>query len=129
MKENRRSSRIVSRVPLEIRVIEAQREATTAVVNQHGALILSPVPYLAGETIDVTNTETQSSTRGRVVWSDPDTQGGCKMGVDFERRVTGFGGRLPTPWSELTHRRVACPTTRTAAAGANELISRPHDTA
>ncbi len=44
MKENRRSPRLVLRVPLEIRAIEAIREATTAVVNRHGALILAPAP-------------------------------------------------------------------------------------
>ncbi len=55
MKENRRSPRIVLRVPLELRAIEATREATTAVVNQYGTLILAPVPYEVGTTLDLRN--------------------------------------------------------------------------
>ena len=63
MKENRRSPRIVLRVPLEIRAIEAVCEATTAVVNQHGALILAPVPYPVGTTLDLRNMETNLDAR------------------------------------------------------------------
>ncbi len=79
MKENRQSPRIVLRVPLEIRTIEALSEATSTVVNQHGALILAPVPYPVGTTLNLRNMETHRSTPGRVVWSaDPDAQGDCK---------------------------------------------------
>ncbi len=100
MKENRRSPRIVLRVPLELRAIEALCEATTAVVNQHGALILAPVPYPVGTTLDLRNMETHRSTPGRVVWSgDPDAQGDCKIGIAFKRRVTNF-------WERITARRV-----------------------
>ena len=101
MKENRQSPRIVSRVPLEIRAIEAQREATTAVVNQHGALILAPVPYPVGTTLDIRNMETHRSTPGRVVWSaDADAHGDCKVGIAFNRRVTNFWGLITVPRSE-----------------------------
>ena len=101
MKENRQSPRIASRVPLEIRAIEAQREATTAVVNQHGALILAPVPYPVGTTLDIRNMETHRSTPGRVVWSaDADAQGDCKVGIAFKRRVTNFWGRITAPRRE-----------------------------
>ncbi len=89
--ENRQSPRIVFRVPLEIRTIEALSEATSTVVNQHGALILAPVPYPVGTTLDMRNMETHRSTFGRVVWSaDPDAQGDCKVGLAFKRRVTNF---------------------------------------
>ncbi len=95
MKENRRSPRIVLRVPLEIRAIEAICEATTAVVNQHGTLIFAPVPYPVGTTLDMRNMETLRSTSGRVVWSaDPDAQGDCKVGIAFKRRVTNFWRRI-----------------------------------
>ena len=93
MKEDRRSPRIVSRVPLEIRTIEARREATSAVVNRHGALILASVPYPVGTRLDVRNVATDRSAPGRVVWSaDPDTQGDCKVGIEFKRRMTNFWG-------------------------------------
>ena len=89
--ENRKSPRIVLRVPLEIRAIEAPREATTAVVNQRGALILAPEPYPVGTTLDIRNMETHRSTPARVVWSaDPDAQGDCKVCIAFKRRVTNF---------------------------------------
>ncbi len=95
MKENRQSPRVVLRVPLEIRAIEAQREATTAVVNQHGALILAPVPYPVGTRLDIENMETHRSTPGRVVWSaNPDAKGDCKVGIAFKRRVTNFWRRI-----------------------------------
>ncbi len=93
MKENRQSPRIALRVPLEIRTTEALCEATTAVVNQHGALILAPVPYPVGTRLDVENMETHRSTPGRVVWSgDPDVKGDCEVGIAFTRRVTNFWG-------------------------------------
>ena len=100
MKENRRSPRIVLRVPLEIRAIEATCEATTAVVNQHGALILAPVPYPVGTTLNLRNMETQGSTPGRVIWSgNPDAHGDCKVGIAFTRPVTTFWGRITAPRS------------------------------
>ncbi len=89
------------RVPLEIRAFEASREATTAVVNQHGGLILATVPYEVGTTLDMRNMETHRSTPGRVVWSgDPDAQGDCKVCIAFKRRVTNFWGRITAPRSE-----------------------------
>ena len=98
--ENRKSSRIVSRVPLEIRATEALCEATTAVVNQHGALILAPVPYPVGTTLNLRNMETQGSTPGRVIWSgNPDAHGDCKVGIAFKRPVTNFWGRITAPRS------------------------------
>ena len=102
--ENRQSPRIVSRVPLEIRTIEALSEATSTVVNQHGALILAPVPYPVGTTLDLRNMETHRSTPGRVVWSgDPDANGDCEVGIAFTRRVTNFWtpGGVPTHFRPL----------------------------
>ena len=101
MKENRQSPRIVLRVPLELRAIEALCEATTAVVNQHGGLIHAPVPYPVGTTLDLRNMETHRSTPGRVVWSgDPDAKGDCKVGIAFKRPVTNFWGRITALRSE-----------------------------
>ena len=102
--ENRQRPRIVFRVPLEIRTIEALSEATSTVVNQRGALILAPVPYPVGTTLDLRNMETHRSTPGRVVWSgDPDAKGDCKVGIAFNRRVTNFWttGGAPTHFRPL----------------------------
>ncbi len=89
------------RVPLEIRAFEASREATTAVVNQHGGLILATVPYEVGTTLDMRNMETHRSTPARVVWSgNPDAHGDCKVGIAFKRRVTNFWGRIAVPRRE-----------------------------
>ena len=93
MKESRKSPRIALRVPLEIRTTEALCEATSAVVNQHGALILAPVPYPVGTRLDIRNMETRRSTSGRVVWSSqPDVKGDCKVGIAFTKRATNFWG-------------------------------------
>ena len=99
--ENRQSPRIVLRVPLEIRTVEALSEATSTVVNQHGALILAPVPYPVGARLDIENMETHRSTPGRVVWSvAPDGHGDCEVGIAFKRPVTNFWGRIAAPRSE-----------------------------
>ena len=91
--ENRQSPRIVLRVPLEIRTVEALSEATSTVVNQHGALILAPVPYPVGARLDIENMETHRSTPVGVVWSGgPDAKGDCEVGIAFKRRVTNFWG-------------------------------------
>ncbi len=98
--EHRQSPRIVLRVPLELRAIEARCEATTAVVNQHGGLILAPVPYPVGARLDIENMETHRSTPGRVVWSAaPDGHGDCEVGIAFKRPVTNFWGRITAPRS------------------------------
>ncbi len=96
--EHRQSPRIVSRVPLEIRATKALCEATSAVVNQHGGLILATVPYEVGTTLDMRNMETHRSTPARVVWSgNPDAHGDCKVGIAFKRPVTNFWGRITAP--------------------------------
>jgi hypothetical protein len=95
MQEHRRSPRIVSCVPLEVRVVGPDREATTAVVNQHGALILAPEPWPEGTRLAVRNINTGRSTQGRVVWSGgPDADGDYKVGIEFENPATDFWGQV-----------------------------------
>jgi hypothetical protein len=44
MTEGRRSLRILARVPLDLRPVQELCTAVTAIINLHGALIVSPVP-------------------------------------------------------------------------------------
>src|SRR5262245_61535320 len=68
MIEKRRSRRTVSKIPLQVRVVDAHRIALTAAINRHGALILSPIPWAAGTQLEITNQRTGAITHGRVVW-------------------------------------------------------------
>ena len=44
-REGRRSPRIVARIPLDVQPVQQSSTAVTAVINLHGALILSPVSW------------------------------------------------------------------------------------
>jgi hypothetical protein len=90
--EGRRSPRIVARVPLEVQPIEAIT-ATTAVINLHGALILSEVPWTAGTALNLRNHKTGRSIQARVVWTGPQESSGLfKLGIEFEAAESGFWG-------------------------------------
>ena len=93
MKENRRSPRILASVPLEIRAIKAPREALTAVINLHGALILSPVRWPVGTILEIRNPKTNLLMQARVVWSGgKDKPNSYKLGVEFEVPASDFWG-------------------------------------
>ena len=90
--EGRRSPRIIARVPLEVQPLESLR-ATTAVINLHGALILSPVPWVSGTILKIRNQKTNRSIEARVVWTGSDDgTGSYKLGVEFEEPESGFWG-------------------------------------
>jgi PilZ domain-containing protein len=90
--EGRRSPRIVVRVPLEVQPLESL-SATTAVINLHGALILSPVPWVSGTILKIRNQKTKRSIEARVVWTGSDDgTGSYKLGVEFEEPESGFWG-------------------------------------
>jgi len=91
--EGRRSPRIVARIPLELRPVQEPHTAETAVINLHGALILSPVPWPSGTILEIGNQKTRRSIRARVVWTGPeDGSGSYKLGVEFEDAESGFWG-------------------------------------
>jgi len=91
--EGRRSPRIVARIPLDIRPVQESHTAVTAVINLHGALILSPVPWPSGTILEIGNQKTRRSIRARVVWTGPeDGSGSYKLGVEFEDAESGFWG-------------------------------------
>lgn len=91
-REGRRSPRILASIPLDVQPLESLT-ATTAVINLHGALILSPVPWVSGTILGIRNHKTNRSIRARVVWTGPnDGTGLYKLGVEFEGPESGFWG-------------------------------------
>ena len=92
-KEGRRSPRIVARIPIEIEPVQERVTAATAVINLHGALILSPVPWPSGTALNIRSQKTNRSIRARVVWTGPnDGTGTYKLGIEFEDTESGFWG-------------------------------------
>ncbi len=90
-REGRRSPRIVARIPLDVQPI--QEACTTAVINLHGALILSPVPWPSGTILNIKNRKNERCIRARVVWTGPEEgSGSYKLGVEFEAPESGFWG-------------------------------------
>ena len=89
--ENRRSPRIVRRVPIEI-VAEGQTvEAVSAVINKQGALIVAPVVFGSGRIVRLENRRTERQVDARVVWGSSEAEGGCKLGLEFLEDVDFWG--------------------------------------
>lgn len=92
-KEGRRSPRIVARIPLDVEPVRESTPAEAAVINLHGALILSPVPWPAGTALNVRNQKNGRSIEARVVWTGPqEASGSYKLGIEFEAPESGFWG-------------------------------------
>jgi hypothetical protein len=101
MREQRRSRRILASVPLEIQSNGGPQAALTAVINLHGALILSSVNWPSGSELTIKNPETALEVRGRVVWSgSPDHTGSYKLGVEFKASSPEFWGERYDPHGE-----------------------------
>jgi hypothetical protein len=92
MKEHRRSRRVLASVPLEIQCGGKSQIALTAVINLHGALILSSVNYLSGTTLNIKNQKTGHEVGVRVVWSgnEESKTGAYKLGVEFQASSPEF---------------------------------------
>jgi PilZ domain len=90
-KEHRRSPRILASVPLVIHSSAESLEVMTAVINLHGALILSPVNWPQGTLLTIDSKKTGLRIRGRVVWSgSKELTGFHKLGVEFESAAPDF---------------------------------------
>jgi hypothetical protein len=90
--EGRRSPRIIARIPLYVWPLQSLN-AVTAVINLHGALIQSPVPWVSGAILTIQNQKNNHSIRARVVWTGPEERSGSyKLGVEFEDAESGFWG-------------------------------------
>ena len=78
-------------MPLEIHSNGESLEVVTAVINLHGALILSPVNWAEGTALVIVSKKTGRQVRGRVVWSgSKEPTGFHKLGVDFESASPDF---------------------------------------
>jgi hypothetical protein len=100
-KRNRRSPRIVARIPLEIHSSSESLEITTAVINLHGALILSPVLWAEGTTLTIDNKKTGLQICAQVVWAgNKEPTGLHKLGVEFEAASEDFWGSQYDPYAQ-----------------------------
>lgn len=100
-KEHRRSPRILATVPLEIHSNGESLEVFTAVINLHGALILSPVNWSQGTLLHIDSKKTGLQVRGRVVWSGSrEVSGFHKLGVEFESAAPEFWAEEYDPQKE-----------------------------
>jgi hypothetical protein len=101
VREQRRSRRILASVPLEIQLKGEPQPALTAVINLHGALILSSVNWPSGSDLRIKNPETKLEVRARIVWSgSQDPTGSYKLGVEFQASSPEFWGERYDPHSE-----------------------------
>lgn len=88
--ENRRSPRIVRRVPILIVADGRNVDAVSAVINKHGALIVAPVVFGPGRILSVVNRRTERRADARVVWGASDPEG-CKLGIEFLEELDFWG--------------------------------------
>lgn len=88
--ENRRSPRIVRRVPILIVADGRTVDAVSAVINRHGALIVAPVVFGSGRILRVENLRTERLVEARVVWGASDPEG-CKIGIEFLEELDFWG--------------------------------------
>lgn len=106
-KEHRRSPRILATVPLEIHSNGESLEVITAVINLHGALILSPVNWAEGTILMIDSKKTGLRVRGRVVWSgSKEPTGFHKLGVEFDSAAPDFWADQYDPQSEHVTRPI-----------------------
>lgn len=90
--KGRRSPRIVACIHLEVQPLQPLA-ATTAVINLHGALILSSGPWASGTRLKIRNRKNNRFIRARVVWIGPADEAGLqRLGVEFEEPESGFWG-------------------------------------
>ena len=93
MIERRRSRRMATRVPLEVRVGDVSRVALTADINRDGAVMRSPIPWAIGVQLEIKNQRTGVTARGRVVWrGEPDLAGLFSVGIELADVASDFWG-------------------------------------
>jgi hypothetical protein len=91
--EQRRSPRIMLRVPLRIEIGTSACSAHTVIVSRHGALILSRLAGAEGTRLDVWNLESGEQARFRVVFDGGEELPGLhKLGIEPVDDRPGFWG-------------------------------------
>jgi hypothetical protein len=89
--ENRRSPRIVRRVPIQIVADGTTVDAVSSVINKHGALVVAAVVFGPGRQVQIVNLRTEQQIEARVVWGSSEAEGGCKLGIEFLQDVDFWG--------------------------------------
>lgn len=82
--ENRRSPRVLLRVPIEIQGIGKPVRSHTVVVNRQGAMVLSPRRFEAEELVRIQNLSNEEKTLCCVVWCGGEELPGLyKLGLEI----------------------------------------------
>ena len=89
--ENRRSPRIVRRVPIQIIADGTAVDAVSSVINKHGALVMAAVVFGPGRVVRIVNLRTEHQIQARVVWGSSEAEGGCKIGIEFLEELDFWG--------------------------------------
>jgi hypothetical protein len=66
----------------------------TAVINRHGALVLSMLLHDEGTVLRIQNELTSEATDCRVVWVEVDVSGTYKLGIEFIHNTPAFWGEV-----------------------------------
>ena len=89
--DSRRSLRVVASIPVSLIVGEdPPRSGLTAVVNRHGALLLSPTRFEPGSIVWVQNNFNSAMMRCRVIWVGVSDDKHHKVGVEFVDEALTF---------------------------------------
>jgi hypothetical protein len=102
--ERRRSQRVVIRIPVKLHfTLESKPQtidARTAVVNDHGALLICPRVFPTGTRLEVENLHSGARQACRVLRVPRITDLGFEVPIEFETTAPGFWGISfpPTDW-------------------------------
>lgn len=93
--ERRRSRRVAMECPLTLRWRESVHRGRTAVINDHGALVLSPFAAPKGAVLEI-ESQTGQVARARVVWGwfgDARHDTRFRLGLEFLDAFPAFWGK------------------------------------
>ena len=116
----RRSQRVLIAVPVSVVLSRPSQKpitekANTLVVNAHGALLLLAMKLFAGDSITLTNPQTDEQQPARVVYLGPQQSDKQEIGVEFVKPSPLFW-RIAFPPSDWTtaHEDAKAPAKRIA---------------
>ena len=90
--EVRRSPRLLVSHLVSLSSGEDQTWARTAVVNRHGALVLSAQEFDRARILEMSDRKTGARADCRVVWSGGLTADGYKIGIEFLQEQPHYWG-------------------------------------
>jgi hypothetical protein len=116
----RRSQRVLIAVPISVVLSRPSQKpitekANTLVVNAHGALLLLAMKLFAGDSITLTNPQTDEQQPARVVYLGPQQSDKQEIGIEFVKPSPLFW-RIAFPPSDWTtaHEDAKAPAKRIA---------------